>query len=148
MAAEKMSNKLLRILIADQHKEQRIRLERVLNKLGYFRIAPVSSFRELVTLTHYSCEPFENFDLLLLGGELAFAEGVDPGTFCLGNPQIRHALIYGARAEYALPATLCATALQQTRWVHSATPDNLYSFMCLIDPLLAQEPEQTSMGFA
>ncbi|OLF52988.1 response regulator [Pseudomonas chlororaphis] len=129
-----MPNKYLRILIADASPDQCDRIERLLNSLGYVRIASVSSFRELVNLTHYSCEPFENFDLLLLCGELAFAAGVDAGVFCLDNPQIRHAMIYGGHCEHALPALLGIETQQQVLWVRKATPQRLQRFMSHIDP--------------
>ncbi|NNB43742.1 hypothetical protein HBO36_10440 [Pseudomonas chlororaphis] len=129
-----MPNKRLRILIADASREQCGRIQRLLNGLGYFRVAAVGAFRELVTLTHYSCEPFENFDLLLLSGELAFAAGVDAGAFCQGNPQIRHAMIYGGRTEHALPVALGASALQEILWVQSATQETLQRFIAHINP--------------
>ncbi|MGE7955427.1 hypothetical protein ACQKQA_02320 [Pseudomonas sp. NPDC089530] len=129
-----MPNKRLRILIADSSCTQSVRIERLLNGLGYFRVAAVLSFRELVTLTHYSCEPFENFDLLLLSGELAFAAGVDAGAFCLGNPQVRHALIYGGRTERPLPVLLGAPAQQEVFWVRRATSEILQRFIAHINP--------------
>lgn len=134
-----MLDKRLRILIADASAKQCAGIARLLNGLGYFRVAAVPSFRELATLTHYSCEPFDNFDLLLLSGELAFAAGVDAGAFCLGNPQIRHALIYGGRTEQALPVLLGAPALQQVLWVRRATAEILQRFIVHITPRPAKE---------
>ncbi|SDZ66109.1 hypothetical protein [Pseudomonas sp. NFIX28] len=129
-----MPDKRLRILIADASPEQGGRIERLLSGQGYFRVATVASFRELVTLTHYSYEPFENFDLLLLSGELAFAAGVDAGAFCLDNPQIRHAVIYGGRTEQALPMVLRASLQQEILWVRSATPETFLRFIAHINP--------------
>ena len=37
-----MSNKALRLLIADAELLQRIKIEKMLNQLGYHRIAPLS----------------------------------------------------------------------------------------------------------
>ena len=63
-----MTNKTLRILIADEHPSQRLQLERLLNGLGYYRIAPVECFDELQRLVHCALQPFN----LLLGNiELA-----------------------------------------------------------------------------
>lgn len=140
-----MPDKCLRILIADSSQEQCSRIQRLLNGLGYFRIAVVSSFRELATLTHYSCEPFENFDLLLLSGDLAFAAGVEASAFCLGNPQIRHALIYGGRTEHPLPVLLGAPAQQEVFWVRRATSEILQRFIAHINPPGSRE-EQVSWG--
>jgi PleD family two-component response regulator len=53
-----MVNKTLRILIADEHPDQRLQLERLLNGLGYYRIAPVESFEDLQRLVQCALQPF------------------------------------------------------------------------------------------
>lgn len=84
-----MSNKALRILIADEQHFHRMKIERMLNQLGYFRIAPVHSIEELLTLVEYSSEPF---DLVMISASLTVA--LDLLAFCGDNPQIRHGFIY------------------------------------------------------
>ncbi|WP_454867166.1 histidine kinase [Pseudomonas lini] len=86
-----MSNKALRILIADENGDRLIQVEKLLNRLNYYRIAPVSSFDELRTLTQYAIEPF---DLLIANKDLSVKKGVDLAEFCQGAPQIHHVLIY------------------------------------------------------
>ena len=54
-----MPNKSLRILIADAQHFNRLRIERLLNQLGYFRVAPVQSLEELLPLVEYGCEPLD-----------------------------------------------------------------------------------------
>ncbi|SEM69661.1 Response regulator receiver domain-containing protein [Pseudomonas sp. ok272] len=86
-----MPNKALRILIADEQHFHRMKIERCLNSLGYYRIAPVQSLEELLSVVEYGCEPF---DLVILNATLCKHTGLDPLGFCQDNPQIRHAMVY------------------------------------------------------
>lgn len=89
-----MSNKALRILIADPQHFHRMKIERLFNALGYYRVAPVQTLGELLTLVDYGCEPF---DVLVINAELA-AGSLDLLGFLLDNPQVRHALIYNEQS--------------------------------------------------
>jgi CheY-like chemotaxis protein len=62
-----LSNKSLRILIADEQHFNRLRIERWFNQLNYFRIAPVQNLDELLSLVEYGGEPF---DLLVINAAL------------------------------------------------------------------------------
>lgn len=86
-----MPNKELRILIADEQHFQRVSVEKMLNHLGYHRIAPVESFEEVCTLT---ASPGEPFDLLIANSSLAATAGVDFIEFCRASGQVYHSLIY------------------------------------------------------
>lgn len=125
-----MMNKNLRILIADEYPYQRLQLERLLNGLGYYRIAPVESFDELQRLVHCALQPFN----LLLGNiELASHVGVDLARFCQVSTQIQHALLYHSQ-QLKLPtepqAERCSINVSLPQ-----VPDNetLESFMAIID---------------
>ena len=85
-----MSNKALRILIADEQHFHRMKVERLLNQLDYYRVAPVQSLEELLTLVEYGSEPF---DLVLINAALA-GGALDLFGFFLDNPQVHHAMIY------------------------------------------------------
>lgn len=85
-----MVNKALRILIADSQHFHRMKIERLLNGLDYYRVAPVQNIAELLTLVDYGCEPF---DVVVIDAGLA-AGSLDLLGFFLDNPQVRHALIY------------------------------------------------------
>ena len=85
-----MINKALRILIADPQHFHRMRIERLFNGLDYYRVAPVQSLVELLTLVDYGCEPF---DVVVINAELATGS-LDLPEFFLDNPQVHHALIY------------------------------------------------------
>ncbi|QXI36940.1 histidine kinase [Pseudomonas xantholysinigenes] len=134
-----MPNKAMRILIADEHPEQRLQLERMLNALGYYRIAPVESFDDLQRLVHSALQPFN----LLIGNiELASHAGVDLARFCRVSTQIQHALLYQSphlKVPSVPPSDRHAVSISLPR-----APDSeaLESFMAIIDlpVLVAQLP--------
>ncbi|QKZ03824.1 MULTISPECIES: histidine kinase [Pseudomonas] len=86
-----MINKALRILIADEHPGQLMHVERMLNHMGYYRIAPVHSFDALLALVQSAIEPF---DLLIANTDMAVRAGVDLPRLCKGSAQVHHALLY------------------------------------------------------
>ena len=90
-----MSNKALRILIADPQHFHRMKIERMFNGLDYYRIAPVQNLAELLTLVDYGCQPF---DVLVINAELAVGIA-DLRGFLFDHPQIRRALVYGEPAD-------------------------------------------------
>ncbi|WP_247256075.1 response regulator [Pseudomonas moorei] len=125
-----MSNKSLRILIADEQHFNRLRIERWFNQLGYYRVAPVQNLDELLTLVEYGCEPF---DLLVINAALAGGK-LDLLGFCLDNRQLDRVLIYdGQRAQ--LPP-IPASEQQKTQVSHAVLPDlaALQRLMTIIDP--------------
>ena len=125
-----MTNKTLRILIADEHPHQRLQLEKLLNGLGYYRIAPVESFEELQRLVQCALQPFN----LLLGNiELASHAGVDLARFCRVNAQIQHALLY--HSQHLKVPVVPQTERQAVSVSLPQVPDNdaLQSFMAIID---------------
>jgi CheY-like chemotaxis protein len=115
-----MPNKSLRILIADAQHFNRLRIERLFNQLGYFRVAPVQSLDELLPLVEYGCEPL---DLVLINGAMA-SEGLDLLNFFADNPQVHRAFIFNGQqaplppvagnvqvSQAALPDLACITQL-------------------------------------
>jgi CheY-like chemotaxis protein len=115
-----MPNKSLRILIADAQHFNRLRIERLFNQLGYFRVAPVQSLEELLPLVEYGCEPL---DLVLINGAMA-SEGLDLLNFFADNPQVHRAFIFNGQqaplppvagnvqvSQAALPDLACITQL-------------------------------------
>lgn len=88
-----MIHKASRILIADEQHFFRLRIERTLNQLGFHRIAPVQSVIELLRLVEYADEPF---DALIINEKFSKHDSFDPLAYCLDNPQILAALIYGS----------------------------------------------------
>lgn len=118
-----MTNKALRILIADEQHFHRMKTERLFNQLGYYRVAPVQSLVEMLTLVEYGCEPFDLvvINALLAGGTLDL-----PGFF-RDNRQVHHALIYDG---------------------HRAQPDSvsIQRLMALIDPPVRETAQSLGQG--
>ena len=85
-----MPNKSLRILIVDAQHFNRLRIERLFNQLGYFRVAPVHSLDELLALVEYGSEPL---DLVLVNGAMP-GGALDLFSFLADNPQVHHAFIF------------------------------------------------------
>lgn len=126
-----MINKTLRILIADDQHFQRLKIERILNQLGYFRIAPVHSFDEIETLTCGSCKPF---DLLLISTALVAALDIDLEAFCRDNPLIRHALIYDSQQAQLPPLPEPLPPTLQLSLSGAPGSELLKRLMAMIDP--------------
>lgn len=124
-----MINKALRILIADAQHFNRMKIERLFNSLDYYRVAPVQSLGELLTLVDYGCEPF---DVVVINAQLA-AGSLDLLEFFLDNPQVRHALIYN---EGSAPLQSAAGFAQDNVQVSHLTLPGLSAInqlMALID---------------
>ncbi len=134
-----MPNKALRILIADEHPMQLLQLEKMLNAMGYYRIAPVHSFDELQRLVQNALQPFN----LLIGNiDLASHAGVDLERFCRVHAQIQHALLYESQ-HLRIPA-VPAGKRQAVSVRLPKVPDSesLEAFMAIIDApvLIARLP--------
>ncbi len=126
-----MTDKTLRILVADKQHFQRLKIEKILNQLGYFRVAPIQSFDEIKALTRFSAKPF---DLLIINKAIAAETGVDLDEFCRDNPLIRHALIYDGQ-EIQLPAMSDpAPSAVQINLAGTPESESLKGLMELIDP--------------
>ncbi|AZD30803.1 hypothetical protein [Pseudomonas chlororaphis] len=126
-----MTNKALRILIADERHEQLLHIEKLLNRLDYYRIAPVRTFDELALLTS---GPQLSLDLLIVNKALALPYGIDLQQFCRARPQIRHALFYDSlQPSFEL---LLHSPQQQVHACLADTPDadSLSLLMSIIDP--------------
>ncbi|MBX9404843.1 hypothetical protein K5E40_04025 [Pseudomonas baetica] len=128
------SSKSFRVLVADPQSEQRSLIEKDLNVFGYYRIATASSFRDLVTLTHYSPDPGERFDLLIVNANLITAAGINARDFCLNNPRLRHALIYEPERQQRWSKTFTERPRQQVRLIRTIDRAELMDFLLAIDP--------------
>ena len=127
-----MSNKALRLLIADADLLQRIKIEKMLNQLGYHRIAPLSSFDELQALTRSGCVAF---DLLVINTALVRSRQVNLLKYCHDNPLIRHTLIYDGQCAQS---SVVSVSVSQTLHLSlSQSPDfnSLRRCMEIVDPL-------------
>lgn len=126
-----MLNKALRILIADEQHFHRMKVERLFNQLGYFRIAPVNSVEELLSLVEYGCEPF---DLLMISASMTAGFDLDVLASCVDNEQIRQGFIYDG--QHAQLAPIQARHRQKIQVNLARTPDfeSVRRLMKSIDP--------------
>lgn len=93
-----IKEKQFKIFIVDELYAGCLAVERTLNGLGYWRIAPLHSFRELCLLIS---QKFSPVDFLIINCRIV--RDVDVRSFCRCNPQIRHALLYnGFESELTL----------------------------------------------
>ena len=106
-----------------------MRIERLFNRLGYYRVAPVHNLAELLTLVEYSATPF---DLLVIHASLA-GGAMDLLDFFLDNPQVHYALIYDGQQAHLPPIPACAQ--QKVQVSHESLPDlaSIERLMAIID---------------
>jgi hypothetical protein len=128
-----MSYKCWRILIAEEQPALQGRIGKSLNELGYRALMAVCSFRELLSVTQYSYEPFDQFDLLIINGELLAAVGVDPIRFFQSNAQIRHGVIHDARRGQPHAETIYASQRRQLNLIRTADRSSLGSLLEQLD---------------
>ncbi|EJN26734.1 MULTISPECIES: hypothetical protein [unclassified Pseudomonas] len=128
-----MSYKCWRILIAEEQPSLQDRIGKSLNELGYRALTAVCSFRELLSVTQYSYEPFDQFDLLIINGELLAAVGVDPIRFFQSNAQIRHGVIHDARRGQPHAETIYASQRRQLNLIRTADRSSLGSLLEQLD---------------
>jgi hypothetical protein len=112
-----MTNKALRILIADQEHFHRMKIERWLNRLDYYRVAPVHNVCELLTLVDYGCQ---TFDVVVVNA--TFTQGaLELSNYLTDCPHVRHALIYN---DPTVPLPLRAFDAQvKVNRIQAALPD-------------------------
>jgi hypothetical protein len=125
-----LPSKSLRILIADTQHFHRMRIERLFNQLGYFRVAPVQGVEELLSLMEYSSEPF---DLVVVNGALANGR-LNLFDFFVDNPQARHAFIFDGRQAQLPP--MAGNVRHNVKVSHAALPDlaSIAQLMATVDP--------------
>lgn len=126
-----MSNKALRILIADGELIQRIKIEKMLNQLGYCRIAPMSSFKEIQSVTGHQGS---SFDLLIINAALVRSEDVNLLKFCHETPQIRHALIYDGRCTQSFVVSVPVNQTIHLSLFQTPDCDSLRRCLDVVDP--------------
>jgi len=86
-----MPTKSLRIPIADADPNEALKIERALNILGYYRIAPLYHGEALVSL---KAAPTNEYDVLLISQKMADEVIADEVEYRKDNSQFRHVLIY------------------------------------------------------
>lgn len=109
------TGEILRIFIAEKHFETSLTIERMLNFLGYYRIAPIKSFEELLTLTDSA---FESVDLLIVNTTLASSYNFDLAELSRIRPHILHVLCYET------PRRRLSFVVEHSSWIISENMKN------------------------
>ncbi|VVQ20683.1 hypothetical protein [Pseudomonas fluorescens] len=131
-----MSYKCWRILIADGQPALHARIGKIFKELGCRELTRVHSFRELLGVTHYSSEPFQHFDLMIINAEMLAAAGVDCVRFFASNAQIRHGVIHDTVRGQPQAQTIYANHRRQLMLIR--TPDR-HTLGPLLEHLDVQE---------
>ncbi|WP_155290715.1 hypothetical protein [Pseudomonas chlororaphis] len=132
----------MRILIVESDHLQRLSIEKMLNQCGYHRVAPVSSFEELLAIVECALKPF---DLLVINSALMVDSGICLEDFCRYCPSICHALIYeGAPVPRALSEEAPGSVIRKL----SGVPDSesIKGLMRRIDPEGKKLPRAVIFG--
>lgn len=87
----KMPTRSLRILIADADPAQALKIEKALNILGYYRIAPLYNAEALVGL---KVAHTNEYDVLLISQDMAGGDITDEVEYRNENSHFRHVLMY------------------------------------------------------
>ncbi|MFJ2550206.1 response regulator [Pseudomonas sp. NPDC087612] len=126
-----MPNKELRFLIADGQHFYRLKIERALNQLGYYRVAPMQHLSEVISVVDACCEPI---DLLVINASIAKSENFDLLSLLTNKPQVRYALIYGG--EHASAKKVSHSTLKTVQVISTSLPDmsTLSQLMAVVDP--------------
>ena len=106
-----MPTKSLRILIADADPNQALKIERALNTLGYYRIAPLYHGEALVSL---KTAPTNEYDVLLISQDMAGQGIADEVEYRKDNSQFRHILIYADADNFVSQLASLMPALDST----------------------------------
>ncbi len=125
-----MADKTLRILIADELGQQAVQIERTLNNLGYFRVVPVRSLDELLTMVQSAYEPF---DLLIANTDMAVRSGVDLPRFCMNTEHVRHALLYESQKQIETELTDASGERLHTSVTQLPDLEALRTFMAIVE---------------
>ncbi|MDF3201798.1 response regulator [Pseudomonas sp. 1912-s] len=126
-----MSTPSLRILIVDPKHWRRLCIEKMLNHLSYYRIAPVESFEEFLLIVENSVLPF---DLVLINSVLPINARFNMDDLFQHSTNIRHVLVYeGQPAEAKMVAGRFSSKVIQSL---SSMPDDeiIKRLMNLVDP--------------
>jgi hypothetical protein len=86
-----MTNPRLRILLVDEEHSRRLSIEKHLAGLGYNRVAPLVSLRELLIII--SCGSY-HFDLVVINESVLSGGGAALELAVRGSPDIKNLLVY------------------------------------------------------
>lgn len=125
-----MANPWLRILLVDEDHSTRMNIEKNLASLGYHRVAPLSSLRELLTIIDSAlC----TFDLLIINEAILKRAGPILDQGIRGYPDIRHSLIYQRASLHFSPFVDYSTSAMNFTLSGPPDRDAISQIMAFID---------------
>lgn len=125
-----MADPRLRILLLDAIHFRRMGIEKSLSALGYSRVAPLASLRELlVVMDNALCV----FDLLIINASVLSHAGAVIEHSIRNCPAIKHLLVYQDSERLALPATESSTVVTVFTLPYPPDPESIRRIMGLID---------------
>lgn len=86
-----MVNPKLRVLLVDEEQSRLVSIEKNLSGLGYSRVAPLTSFRDLLVILDNALCPF---DLLIIHQVVLENAGEVLEQLVRSSPVIKHLLVY------------------------------------------------------
>lgn len=89
-----MTSDQLRILIADDQRAKRLKIERLFNGFGFYCIYPTEKLNEVLSLCQH---PFAPFDLLVVNVNQLISSRINNLDYLRRNTTIRHYLVYADR---------------------------------------------------
>ncbi|MDB6047355.1 MAG: hypothetical protein JWR17_101 [Pseudomonas sp.] len=125
-----MANPRLRILLVDEEHSRRLSIEKHLAGLGYHRVAPLVSLRELLIIL--SCESY-HFDLVVINESVLSGGGAALELAVRGSPDIKNLLVYQS-GKVELPSSI-RTSVSAMNFSMSCPPDKeaIRQVMSVID---------------
>lgn len=143
-----MATKELRILIADEQHSRRLILEKTLNKLGYFRIAPAQFLDELLALSCYLKAPYGYFDALLVDVGLISRAEMELEQLCIDIIKVNRTLVYGVKSESWTRVLSCNPDSLELHLMEKIDDSSVRRFMEYIDPAIESDIFSTASSEA
>lgn len=123
-------NKKLRILVAERNPDRLLQLERTLNQLGYYGIAPMRSFDELfaVLYSEGAC-----FDVLFVNAALLADHGFEMMKLLGRKKKVLNTLVYDDQDFLLKPAPFLSGSAVSVFIASTMSAEAITSYMTIVD---------------
>lgn len=132
-----MANKRLRIMILERDHQLRRSVEKMLNALGYYRVAIMGNASEVFSVLSHAMEAF---DLVIANRALVAGARVDFNVLCEGHPMVRHLLIYDCHDPVFTGDLMGAEGTRHTSFSHPPDMQSMGCLMRLVEEQALQPP--------
>lgn len=113
-----MKNPRLRIVLVDSDFDRRLSVEKNLSYLGYHRVVPLNSLRDLFVLLDNAVDVF---DLLVVSGDVVLRAGIRLDQILHDYSCIKHSLVYQSTVLDGFP--IATTSSSRCAFAASGVPD-------------------------